>query len=290
MPDVPTMPAGSASAAPVRDETLTVDGLRFHYRDWGDAAAPPLLLLHGGTMHARIWDTFAPAMADRFRPLALDLRGHGESEWAADYTIERFVTDIEEFADRLGLERFALVGYSIGGRLGSMYAARHPDRVERLALVEVCLWPPLKPDAQEGFALLRALPDAYADLAEAIGAYRPLVPRAPDDVLGRWVADGLKADSDDRLVWRIDPYLRQQPRPPGMVSPSWDILGPLLPRITCQTLLVCGAGSFTRADTETTAPLMQRARIAYVPDAGHYPPLENPGGFLAAVRPFLLEG
>jgi pimeloyl-ACP methyl ester carboxylesterase len=189
---------------PVRDETVIVDGLRLHYRDWGHPAAPPLLLLHGGSLHARTWDIFAGAMVDRFRLLALDLRGHGESEWATDYTIERFVSDIADFVDQLRLDRFSLVGNSIGGRHGCVYAARRPDRVERLVMLESCLWPPLQPDAQAGLDALRALPATYADLDEAVAAYHPLAPRAPGDVLRRWVADGLQAGSDGRLVWRME--------------------------------------------------------------------------------------
>ena len=59
----------------VRDETVTLDGLRFHYRDWGDPDAPPVVLLHAYLQHARTWDTVARGLADRFRVLALDHRG-----------------------------------------------------------------------------------------------------------------------------------------------------------------------------------------------------------------------
>lgn len=75
----------------VQDKTVTLNGLRFHYRDWGNAGATPLVLLHGFTSHARSWDTFARAVHERYRVLALDQRGHGETEWAADYAPERMV-------------------------------------------------------------------------------------------------------------------------------------------------------------------------------------------------------
>jgi esterase len=277
------------SSVPVRDELQTIDGLRFHYREWGDAQNAPVLLLHGGGMHARTWDTFAAAMTDRFRLLALDLRGHGESERATDYSVERFVSDIGEFVDLLRLDRFKLIGNSIGGRQGATYATRNPDRVERLVIVESCLSLPLTSEAQAELAKLQGLPASFASLDEALTTYRPLAPRAPDDVLRPWVADNLREDDDGRLVWRIDPYLRG-PRPPGLVNPSWDSTRGLLPDVTCPTLLVCGVDSFTRVDTEATAPIMQRARVGLVPGAGHYPMLENPNGFLEVVRPFLQEG
>ncbi|HEY7269991.1 MAG TPA: alpha/beta fold hydrolase, partial [Dehalococcoidia bacterium] len=78
----------------VQDKTIELNGLRFHYRDWEHAGATPLLLLHGYTSHARSWDTFARAMQAKYRVLALDQRGHGETGWATDYAPERMVEDV----------------------------------------------------------------------------------------------------------------------------------------------------------------------------------------------------
>jgi pimeloyl-ACP methyl ester carboxylesterase len=99
----------------VWDEIVTLDGLRFHYRDWGDSTAPPVVVLHGYTQHAHSWDTIARALADRFRVLALDQRGFGESDWAADYHELRLVADLAGFVEALGLPTVSLVGFSIGG-------------------------------------------------------------------------------------------------------------------------------------------------------------------------------
>src|SRR5690242_9294411 len=90
--------------APVQDKTITLNGLRFHYRDWGNAgldgndeAAQPLVLLHGLSSHARTWDRFAAAMQRDFHIFALDQRGHGETEWADDYYADRMVEDVDAF-------------------------------------------------------------------------------------------------------------------------------------------------------------------------------------------------
>ena len=85
----------AASEALVEDKSLTLNGLHFHYRDWGNSVASPLVLLHGGWGNARHWDTAARALADQFRVLALDLRGHGESEHApdGDYCLEVVAAD-----------------------------------------------------------------------------------------------------------------------------------------------------------------------------------------------------
>lgn len=284
MPEGSAMQPPSASDGSVRDQFLMIDGLQLHYRDWGSPQNPPVLLLHGAAMHARTWDHFAAAMTDRFRLLALDTRGHGESDRSTDYGFERIVSDIEEFADGLRLDRFALIGNSMGGRHAGLYAARHLNRVERLVIVESCLNPPLTSDAQSVLAYFQGLPASFASVDEALTTYRPLAPRAPDDVLRPWVTDNLREDDDGRLTWRRDPLVRTQ-----NINPSWEFTLSLLPDVTCPTLLVCGVDSFTRVDTEATAPMMQQARAGLVAAAGHFPMLENPEGFVSVVRPFFLE-
>jgi pimeloyl-ACP methyl ester carboxylesterase len=119
-----------------RDATLTLNGLRFHYRDWGDPQAPPLLLLHGYTSHGRSWDTIARALAGRFRVLVLDQRGHGESDHASDYDEQRLIEDLAAFVDALDIGRFAAAGFSIGGFAAASHAVLHPERVTRCSLQE----------------------------------------------------------------------------------------------------------------------------------------------------------
>ena len=87
----------------VREETIRLNGLCFYYRDWPHDGAPTLVVLHGFSQRSHHWDAFARAMQDRFRVLVPDLRGHGETDWASDYRIERFVEDIDAFARALDL-------------------------------------------------------------------------------------------------------------------------------------------------------------------------------------------
>ena len=127
----------TTQARGVEDKTVTLNGLRFHYLDWGNPQAPPLVCLHGFTSHAHSWDTFAEAMRERYHVLALDQRGHGLTEWATDYHALRRVEDLEAFRAALHLDQFALVGLSMGGRVAFQYTARHPARVERLVIVDI---------------------------------------------------------------------------------------------------------------------------------------------------------
>src|SRR3990172_6966910 len=87
-----------------RDATTTLNGLRFHFLDWGTAGRPPLLLLHGGAQTAHSWDDVAPDLATDHHVLALDQRGHGDSAWAPGgaYARADFVGDIAAFLDERG--------------------------------------------------------------------------------------------------------------------------------------------------------------------------------------------
>jgi esterase len=106
------------------DQIITLNGLRSHYRDWGDASAPPLLLLHGSFQHAHTWDPVARGLADQYRVVALDWRGHGESDWAPTYSPEDALGDLVALVGMLGLARFALVGNKLGQSLMALAHSR----------------------------------------------------------------------------------------------------------------------------------------------------------------------
>lgn len=121
------------TAVEPKHETVTINGLRLHYVDYGapSEGAPTMVMLHGLTSAWGAWRHVAEHFAPRYRVIALDQRGHGESEWApADaYDTDSYLSDLEQFVDGLGLERFVLVGHSMGGHHTIAYTARHPERV-----------------------------------------------------------------------------------------------------------------------------------------------------------------
>src|SRR5580700_4031257 len=99
-----------------QDHEVKVGQMRLHYLDWGNEHLPPILFLHGGALTAHTWDLCCLALRDEFHCLALDQRGHGESDWSpeSDYSIAAQRQDIKAFVDRIGLDRFVLVGMSLG--------------------------------------------------------------------------------------------------------------------------------------------------------------------------------
>jgi pimeloyl-ACP methyl ester carboxylesterase len=119
------------TAAQATSQTIELNGLRFHYLDWDNEGATPLVLLHGLSSASGTWRRVAEHFAPTYRVVALDQRGHGETEHApaGDYATDDFVRDIEAFADALGLDRFILCGQSMGGHNTIAFTARHPERV-----------------------------------------------------------------------------------------------------------------------------------------------------------------
>jgi pimeloyl-ACP methyl ester carboxylesterase len=270
------------------DHTLTLNGWRAHYRDWPNPGAPALLILHAFSQHARAWDTVAAALQAHYRVLVLDWRGHGESAWAPDYSSDRWREDIASFVDALDLPTFTLLGHSIGGRQGYAYAAQHPERVERLVLIDI------GPDgAPGGAAYVHAVvrgPDVFDSVAEAIAAVRPLFPYAPRDAMEHLVRHNLMPHASGGLTWRYDPLLRSPDVPRLVPTPAeqWE----MLPKLACAALLVHGAESWvlTRETAERMARLIPNCRLVEVPRAGHTVHLDNPPAFLAAVESFLELG
>src|SRR5688572_17729664 len=112
--------------------------LRIHYCVWGDEANRALVMVHGGRDHARNWDFVAEGLADRYALYAIDLRGHGDSDWVIGgaYGLSGYVSDVAKLIDVLGRPRVLLLGHSLGGRIVMDYTSSHPDRVIKAVAIE----------------------------------------------------------------------------------------------------------------------------------------------------------
>jgi pimeloyl-ACP methyl ester carboxylesterase len=269
------------------DRLVMLRGLRFHYLEWGNAAAPPLVLLHGYTSHAHSWDTFSRDLSEHFHIYALDQRGHGETAWTDDYSAERMIEDVDAFAKALRLSKFDLLGLSMGGRNAYGYAARQLDTLKRLVIVDI------GPETMaSGSTRIRQgvlTNDVFETEEDAIQVAHKNNPRAPEAELRHRFRNGLMLRDDGRWTYRYDKALRDPNRPRPQPDPAahWAMLA----QITCPTLLVRGAESdvLSAEVAERMAQTMPRCKLVTVPDAGHSIPLDNPTGFIAAVKPFLLN-
>src|SRR3954447_11649209 len=113
-------------------------GLRLHYADWGNANAPPLLLVHGGRDHCRSWDVIARALQPHFRVLAPDLRGHGDSDWTkgGSYALTEYVYDLSRLVRHIAARQVAIIGHSMGGMVGLIYAGTFLEQVSALVVLD----------------------------------------------------------------------------------------------------------------------------------------------------------
>jgi pimeloyl-ACP methyl ester carboxylesterase len=270
--------------ARVRDDFVSLNGLRYHYREWANEGAPALVLLHGVNGNSSTWDHIAPSLRERYRVLAPDLSGHGGSDWATEYTYAGWLDDLAAFATALSLRRYALLGLSLGGTLAYLYAARHPDEIERLVIVDTA--PEL---LSAGAALIQqsfGQSDTFDTLEDALAARRPGYPFATESELRRLVSVQFMQGEDGRWRFRADPAVRApDPRRRIGTAEQWAALASL----ACPTLLVRGAESYllSRETAERVAAAVPNCRLVEVPNAAHGVPFENPAGFTQAIREFL---
>ncbi len=159
-----------------RDVRARLGTLRFHWLDWGTAAAPPLLLLHGGAQTAHSFDEVAPALARTHHVVSLDQRGHGDTDWAPRYRRGDFTGDVDRLLDHLGWDGAAIVGMSLGGLNAMAYAATRPSRVRALVVVDVV--PSVAREGREQIAKQLSVQEfeSFDDAVAMAHAFNPLVP------------------------------------------------------------------------------------------------------------------
>jgi 3-oxoadipate enol-lactonase len=112
----------------------TIGELRMSYEVAGDPAAPPMVLLHALGERASDWAPVAPAFAERYRVYALDLRGHGDTDWPGNYSFELMRDDVTGLLDYLGLRQVILAGHSMGAVVAYLVTIARPDLVARLII------------------------------------------------------------------------------------------------------------------------------------------------------------
>lgn len=266
---------------------VQVHGLRFHYLDWGTAGKTPLVFLHGGGLNAHTWDLLCTALRRDYHCLAPDLRGHGETEWSEelDYGFEAHGRDLAGFVDRLGLNRFLLVGMSLGGIASLLYAAEHGDRLRALVIVDT--GPDVRPEGGRRisrFVLQTDEADSLDDLVTKALAFNPgrdprLLRRSlrhnfRQNVEGKWVR------KSDMRHWR-NPGISERA---ASMTRYWEVV----PRVSCPTLVVRGAQSdlFHDEDAEKLARTLPDGRWVRVENAGHTVQGDNPRGLLEALLKF----
>ena len=271
-----------------RSRFAELDGVRIHYQEAGERAAPVLVLIHGFLASNFIWrDVLVPLAERGFRVVAPDLVGFGFSDKPADgeYTIEAQARTVVRLLDELQIARATLVGSSYGGAVSAVVALDYPERVERLVLVGAVCNDNLK---QHPVLRLVATPAVGDLLSPALLDLRYLLRRK---LFSRRVALAERLSEDQRIAGRHLP-LRAADTQRAMLSTLRRWSATRVEReahlIRQPTLIIWGAQDEDTPlhDGETLGRLIPDARLVVYPDAGHLPQEERPQEFTAAVAEF----
>jgi pimeloyl-ACP methyl ester carboxylesterase len=282
-------------------------GLQLHLLEWSREGVP-LLLVHGFANDAHIWDDFAPVVAEHYRVLALDLRGHGDSDWHPQgaYDYDDHVADLEAVLDHLSIDRLVLVGHSLGGRVSMLFAGRHPGRMAGLVIVDSAPELDRRGLLRISLDTARNVDPSFASVAEYEAMLAHSYPAATPRALARMARHGLRQREDGRFVLKMDTRFRGAVAGRGESAPGAaeleaqqdrfrdafrDAMWAALARVPCPTLVVRGAASDVLgpevADRMADEVLAQ-GRLAVVARAGHSVMTDNPEGFEKAVAAFVL--
>jgi pimeloyl-ACP methyl ester carboxylesterase len=270
-----------------RDHFLTVNGRRHHYLEWIGGAGT-LVLLHGGNSSARgTWVRSAPAFVDRYRIIAPDHRGHGETAWdpAAGYTLSNYVGDFESVVAQLGLPPFDLAGHSLGGMIGLAFAAQHPDQVHRLVLIDSGPRD-FKPEEIERIRTQSRRPLTFATRGEAEAFARQSF---PDAARNRPLDYGFIQRRDGMWTWRADVEGLSRARygDDRLRGELWTHLA----GIQCPTLILVGGRSFFHDQANIARIRAANSLVVVVtyPEAHHWVHDDEPERFARDVRRFFAE-
>ena len=280
----------AARTIPVSKVRFRGDGVTIAGDAFGDPTDPPVILLPGGGQTRHAWGGAAQRLAaDGWYALALDLRGHGESDWApdADYRLETFVSDLHAIAEHLH-QPPAVVGASLGG-ITSLLAQGECERQRFAAIVLVDIAPRMEPDGvQRIVGFMRAHLDGFAtleDAADAITEYLPHRPR-PKELSG--LTKNLRRGADGRYRWHWDPQFVLGPKGPNGTQQA-DRLLAAAQRLRIPTLLVRGQMSeiISEAGAAEFLAAVPHAKYVDVSNAGHMVAGDRNDVFAEAVIEFL---
>ena len=265
--------------------------LRLSYWDWGNEGAPLVLLVHGGRDHARSWDRIASAFRDDYHVIALDLRGHGDSEWSVGgaYSLPDNTLDLVRVIERVGGPAH-VIAHSYGGGVTLLAAGSYPEHFASLAVIEGTHslnprdvemgpgWVQQWGDRLRSFEEMS--PVVYPDLDAAELRVREANPRLPHDFtphLTEWAARPVEGG----YVWKYDWWVNARA--------SMEIRREELPgfwaAIECPVVLLFARETHTaqRLDAEQ---FFQNASTVFIEESGHWAHHEQPEAVLAAIRPF----
>ncbi|HSC02669.1 MAG TPA: alpha/beta hydrolase [Solirubrobacteraceae bacterium] len=269
---------GVFESAPVRHVFLRADERRLHLLDFG-GTGPVILLLHGILGHSWMWHEVAPRLTDLGRVLALDSRGYGDSQWSreAQYTSDDHASDVQTVLNALGGGAADVVGFSSGGLVALGLAARCPELVSSLVMVDIA------PASSLAETDVPEVPGEYGDHGQALEAERRLSPRAAERMLEAMALFGTRPVADGKLARKHDGFFLS--RWPFRADQRWVELAALE-----QPVLIVRASEspvLSAAEAARMVGIARNGLLVEVEGSGHLVPVEQPHALAEAIRAFL---
>ena len=271
-------------------------GLELQVLEWSTEGVP-LVLLHGLGNEAHLWDDFVPAVASHYRVLALDQRGHGDSDWdpEARYDAESMTDDLEAVLEAFEIDRFVLLGFSMGGRVSMTFAGRHPERLAGLVIADIGPEVDARGVLRIGGEMAEQRAPVFANVQEYAAMLSLNYPAGQPHALRRMAEFGLREREDGLFELKMDPKLRgerptdeaSKAKEEAFIQQQWDALA----KVPCATLIVRGAASDILSPDvadKMVDEVLQNGRLEIVPQAAHSVMTDNPKGFEEAVCRFVL--
>ncbi|HEY8058597.1 MAG TPA: alpha/beta hydrolase [Acidimicrobiales bacterium] len=261
---------GLAWSGPPTVERVSVPvdgGRRVSALRWG-GGPPEIVFIHGGAQNAHTWDTVALAL-DRSL-LAVDLPGHGHSDWREDHSYwpPHLADDVAVVVRELAPTAELVVGMSLGGLTAICLAAQHPELVRRLAIVDVT--PGVDHAKAEPIVTFVSGPETFASFQEILDRTVEFNPTRSVSSLRRGILHNAKENPDGSWTWRWDP-MREWNFPEGEM-PDFDSLWEKVDQITAPILFLRGGAAGSVVGDDDQAELVRRqptAQVEVVADAGH---------------------
>ncbi len=282
-----------------RSAFIDIQGSRRHVLQWGDERAPAILLVHGLLDHAHNWDWVAAALAGRYRVIAPDLRGHGDSDWTGpgSYTLANHVSDLADCMHALDLRDIHLVGHSLGGQLALRLAACWPERTRSLSVIEGIELPIVRDQKKAPQPYPRRLrewidaardnrqrtPRRYASIADAMTRMAAHNPGIDAETITHLTRHGVIAEASGGWRWKYDDAARHR-APEDAHGLDLD---EILAAIACPTLLAYGEESWIPVPPAERLALLRDHRLIRFPGASHWLHHQSRAEFLTALTAFL---
>lgn len=277
-PDAPEWFTEAIASTPSHHD-IDVAGARIHYRAWGDKSRlPGVVLLHGGAAHSGWWDHIAPALCHHRRVIAVDLSGHGDSAWKADYDRSQWAREVVAAVRAEGIDPAIFIGHSMGGWVSVFAGVVEPTAVREIVAIDSPFTE--VPPEEEPIASRRPATKIYASLADAIQRFRTVPPQDGNlDYVTHHIAIESLRQVDGGWTWKFDPGIFGQR--------GW--VRDLLPRLAAPlTVIRCERGMVEDGMVERIAELHHGGvSVVNLPRAGHHAMFDQPVALIGALQALL---